>query len=143
MNKPRRPLAPFLATLLLVGLVSCEPAGVTLVPTSAATARANTPQAGVAPTATSLPSTAGTPSEIEGVLEAEGNLPSLRFYVLTDQGERLNVLPWLPVEVMQPPAGQGAPPTMADWVGQKVKLRGSWVQSDSGLVFQVISAELG
>jgi hypothetical protein len=141
MNRSRCPLASFFATILLVGLAACEPAGASLAPTSAATTRANTPRAGVAPTETGLPSSAGTPTEIEGVLEVEGSLPSLHFYVLTDQGERLEVLPWLPVEVMQPPVGQSAPPTMADWVGQKVKLRGVWVQSESGLAFQVISAE--
>ncbi len=75
------------------------------------------------------------------MLEVEGSLPRLRFFVRTDDGGRIEVLPWLPVEVMQPPAGQSAPPTMADWLGQKIELRGSMVQTESGLVFQVISAE--
>jgi len=141
MTRPRRLLASFFATILLIGLVACEPSGVALQPTSASTTPVVPTQAGVTPPATVIPSTPGSRIEVEGVLEVEGSLPSLRFYVLTDQGERLEVMPWLPVEVMHPPAGQTAPPTMADWVGQKVKLRGEWLPSDTGLVFQVLSAE--
>jgi hypothetical protein len=79
--------------------------------------------------------------EVEGVLEVEGNPPRPRFFLRTEDGGRVEVMAWLPIEVMQPPSGQTVPPTMADWVGQKVKLRGEWVQSDTGWVLRVLSAE--
>lgn len=142
-NRSRSLLASFAATVLMAGITACGPLDDTPAPTSASTPYAIPTQADVAPTASALPTTAGTLSEVEGVLEVVGSLPRLRFFLLTHDGTRIEVLPWLPTEVMHPPAGQTAPPTMADWVGQRVKLRGSWVQSESGLVFQVISAERG
>jgi len=140
-NKARRnPLALLAVIILLASLAACGVVGIT-PPTSSSPSPAGATQPGSAPTATVLPSTPGTPFKIEGVLEVEGSLPNLRFFLRTEDGARIEVLPWLPTEVMQPPAGQSAPPTMADWVGQKIELVGSWVQLESDLVFQVISAE--
>jgi hypothetical protein len=93
------------------------------------------------PAVADLPSTPGASVELEGVLEVEGTLPHLRFFLRAEDGSRVEVTAWLPTEVMHPPDGQTAPPTMAHWVGKKVKLRGEWVQSDTGLVLQVLSAE--
>ena len=137
----RSPLALLAVIFLLASLAACGVVGITPPPTTSSTTAAGATQPGSAPTATILPATPGTPFKIEGVLEVEGSLPSLRFFLRTEDGARIEVLPWLPTEVMQPPAGQNAPPTMADWVGQKIELRGSMVQSESGLAFQVISAE--
>ena len=140
-NRTRRnPLAFLVLNILLASLAACGVVGITPPTTSSATPAGAT-QPGSAPTATILPATPGTPFKIEGVLEVEGSLPTLRFFLHNEDGARIEVLPWLPTEVMQPPAGQSAPPTMADWVGQKIELRGSMVQSESGLIFQVISAE--
>jgi predicted small lipoprotein YifL len=141
-NKARRnPLALLVVIILLASLAACGVVGITPPPTTSSPSPAGATQPGSAPTATVLPATSGTSFKIEGVLEVEGSLPSLRFFLRTEEGTRIEVLPWLPTEVMQPPAGQSAPPTMADWIGQKIELRGNWVQSESDLVFQVISAE--
>jgi hypothetical protein len=129
------------AAVLLASLAACGVVGITPPPATTSPSLTSATQPVVAPTATILPATPGTPLKIEGVLEAEGSLPSLHFFLRTEDGVRIEVLPWLPIEVIQPPAGQSAPPTMADWVGQKIELRGSMVQSEYGLVFQVISAE--
>ena len=141
-NKTRQsPLALLAVIILLASLAACGVVGITPPPTTSSPSPATPTQPGGAPTATVLPATPGTPFKIEGVLEVEGSLPSLRFFLRTEDGVRIEVLPWLPIEVIQPPAGQSAPPTMADWLGLKIELRGSMVQSESGLAFQVISAE--
>jgi len=133
MNMARNSLlARLTAMVLLASLAACGVVGIT--PPVASPSPAG-------PTTTPLPPTPGTPFEVEGVLEVEGNLPNLRFFLRTEEGSRHEVLPWLPVEVIQPPTGQSAPPTMADWVGHKVELHGQWVQTETGLAFQVISAE--
>jgi hypothetical protein len=119
------------ATVLLASLAACGVVGITPPQTTASPS----------PTATLLPPTPGTPFEVEGVLEAEGNLPAIRFFLRSEDGTRIEVMAWLPVEVIQSPTGQSAPPTMADWVGHKVELHGQWVQTETGLAFQVISAE--
>lgn len=129
------------AAVLLVSLAACGVVGITPPVSTSSPSPATPTQSGGAPTATVPASTPGPPVEIEGVLEVEGSLPSLRFFLRTEDGARIEVLPWLPTEVIQPPNGQSAPPTMADWLGQKIELRGSMVQSGSGLVFLVISAE--
>ena len=143
MNRLRSPVLSIIAVLIVscVATSACGPLGATPPPTSASTASANPSRPSWLPTATVLPSASGTPFELGGVLEVEGSLPRLRFFLRTEDGARIEVLPWLPVEAMHPPSGQPAPPTMADWVGQEVELRGSWVQSESGLVFQVTLAE--
>jgi len=143
MNRLRRPVLSILAALVAscIATSACGPLGASPPPTSASTASANPTQPFGPATATVLQSASGEPFELEGVLEVEGSLPRLHFFLFTEDGARIEVLPWLPVEAMHPPSGQPAPPTMADWVGQKVELRGSWVQSESGLVFQVTLAE--
>ena len=142
MNKARRSLLALLPVIaMLAGLAACGVVGITPPPATSSPSPATPTQPGSTPTATVLPATPGTPFKVEGVLEVEGSLPSLRFFLRTEDGARIEVLPWLPTEVIQPPAGQSAPPTMADWVGQRIELRGSMVQSASGLAFQVISAE--
>lgn len=137
----RRLLSLWLATGLLASLAACDWRSSTPGSASSSPSPPGPTQPGGAPIATADPSTPGPPLEVEGVLEVEGGLPSPRFFLRTEDGSRVEVMAWLPIEVMQPPIGQTAPPTMADWVGQKVKLRGEWVQSDTGLVFQVLSAE--
>jgi hypothetical protein len=129
-----------IAIVLLASLSACGVVGITPPPGVASPSPAGPTQPGADATMTPAP-TPGTPFEVEGMLEVEGNLPNLHFFLRTEEGSRLEVMAWLPVEVMQPPSGQSAPPTMADWVGHKVKLHGQWAQTESGLVFQVISAE--
>ncbi len=122
-----------IATSVLIAAAACA-VNVTPVPTSIGVTQPP-------PTATLSLATPTTPFEVEGVLEAEGKLPDVRFFLRGDDGTRIEVIPWLPLEVVQPPNGQSAPPSMADWVGQRVRLRGQWLQTDRGPMFQVISAE--
>jgi hypothetical protein len=132
MNMARNSLLARLAAMvLLASLAACGVVGITPPPTTSSPS----------PTATLLPPTPGTPFEVQGVLEAEGNLPGIRFFLRSEDGTRIEVMAWLPVEVIQSPTSQSAPPTMADWVGHKVELHGQWVQTETGLAFQVISAE--
>ena len=45
---------------------------------------------------------------VEGVLEAEGQMPQVRFFLRVGE-DRLEVSAWAPLETFQPPQGTAAP----------------------------------
>jgi len=77
---------------------------------------------------------------VEGVLEAEGQMPRLRFY-LADGQDRLEVSAWAPLETIQPPQGKAQPKIMADYAGRRLRLTGILEKADQGLYLQVSVAE--
>lgn len=78
---------------------------------------------------------------VEGVLEAEGRGAQVRFFLRDDAGRRLEVSPWAPLEVVQPPEGEAQVKTMAYFVGRKLLLRGVLEKGDEGYILKVTSAE--
>ncbi len=78
---------------------------------------------------------------VEGVLEAEGRGTQVRFFLRDDAGRRLEVSPWAPLEVVQPPEGGAQVKTMAYFVGRKLLLRGVLEKGGEGYILKVTSAE--
>jgi len=78
---------------------------------------------------------------VEGVLEAEGRGTQVRFFLRDDAGRRLEVSPWAPLEVMQPPEGGTPPKTMADFVGRRLLLSGVLEKGGENYILKVTSAE--
>ena len=77
---------------------------------------------------------------VEGTLEAEGQMPSLRFF-LSDGNERLEVTSWAPLETIQPPQGQAQPKSMANYVNRRLRLTGILKRGSEGLLLEVAVAE--
>jgi len=145
--------------LALISLAGCgaESTGVSPLPTSA-------PSQTLEPTAPSaVPSTGdetpqpssgqtlhdivanpdkyvGQQVTVEGVLEAEGQIPRLRFF-LRDGEDRLEVSAWAPLETIQPPQGGAKVNTMAYYVGRRLRLAGLVEQAVEGLLLRVTVAE--
>lgn len=79
---------------------------------------------------------------IEGILEAEGQGLSPRFFLRNDAGERVEVSPWAPLEVVQRPGGEVKVKTMLDFVGRRLRLTGTVEKAPSGsIILKVASAE--
>jgi hypothetical protein len=77
---------------------------------------------------------------VEGVLEAEGQMPRLHFF-LVDGTDRLEVSPWAPVEAVQSPQGGGKVKTMAYYAGLRLRLTGVLEKGADGLLLRVSAAE--
>jgi hypothetical protein len=79
---------------------------------------------------------------VEGVLEAEGQMPRLRFF-LREGEDRLEVSAWAPLETIQPPEGGAKVKTMAYYVGRRLRLSGllEQEQGGEGLLLKVAVAE--
>ena len=77
---------------------------------------------------------------VEGILEAEGQMPRLRFF-LRDGEDRLEVSAWAPLETIQPPQGGAKVNTMAYYVGRRLRLAGLVEQAVEGLLLRVTVAE--
>lgn len=77
---------------------------------------------------------------VEGVLEAEGQMPRLRFF-LRDGNDRLEASPWAPVETVQPPQGGAQVKSMAYYVGRRLRLTGILEKGGEGLLLKVSLAE--
>jgi hypothetical protein len=77
---------------------------------------------------------------VEGVLEAEGQMPRLRFF-LVDGTDRLEISPWAPVEAVQSPQGGGKVKTMAYYAGLRLRLTGILEKGDAGPLLKVSVAE--
>jgi hypothetical protein len=77
---------------------------------------------------------------VEGTLEAEGQMPSLRFF-LSDGNDRLEVTSWAPLETIQPPQGQAQPKSMANYVNRRLRLTGILKRGSEGLLLEVAVAE--
>ncbi len=78
---------------------------------------------------------------VEGVLEAEGKGTQVRFFLRDNAGRRLEVSPWAPLEVVQPPEGDAQVKTMAYYVGRRLLLSGVLEKGGDGIILKVTSAE--
>ncbi len=78
---------------------------------------------------------------VEGVLEAEGKGIQVRFFLRDNAGRRLEVSPWAPLEVVQPPEGGAAPKTMAYFVGRRLLLSGVLERGGENYILKVTSVE--
>lgn len=78
---------------------------------------------------------------VEGVLEAAGKGTQVRFFLRDDAGRRLEVSPWAPLEVVQPPEGGAQVKTMAYYVGRRLLLSGVLERGGEGYILKVTSAE--
>lgn len=83
---------------------------------------------------------AGQQITVSGVLEFEGQMPQMRFFLRSARGRLLEVTPWLPLEVMHPPSGGTAPKTMASYVGLALCLTGTLEQGSTGFIVRVETA---
>ena len=85
---------------------------------------------------------------VEGVLEAEGQMPRLHFF-LREGEDHLEVSAWAPLETIQPPEGGAKVKIMAYYVGRRLRLTGTLEQSPAptggegigGLLLRVTAAE--
>jgi len=79
---------------------------------------------------------------VEGVLETEGQMPRLHFF-LRDGQDRLEVSAWAPLETVQPPQGAAKVKSMAYYVGRRLRLTGILEQQPGGegLLLKVAVAE--
>ena len=82
----------------------------------------------------------GQQVSVEGVLEAEGQMPRLRFF-LTDGQDRLEVSAWAPLETVQPPQGDAKVNTMAYYAGRRLRLTGMLERGGEGPLLRVAVAE--
>ena len=77
---------------------------------------------------------------VEGVLEAEGQMPRVRFFV-RDGEDRLEVSAWAPLETIQPPQGGSKVKNMSYYAGKRLRLTGTVEQGAEGLLLKVTVAE--
>lgn len=77
---------------------------------------------------------------VEGVLEEEGEMPRIRFF-LRDGKDRLETSSWVPLETIQPPQGGAAAKSMAYYVDKRLRLTGTLEKGIEGLMLQVSRAE--
>ena len=79
---------------------------------------------------------------IEGILEAEGQGLNVRFFLRADDGERLEVSPWAPLEVIQSPTGEvPQAKSMVSYVGLRLRLTGIVESATNGIILNVSLAE--
>ncbi len=85
---------------------------------------------------------------VEGVLEAEGQMPRVRFFLapdasagLRDGDDRLEVSPWAPLETIQPPQGGIPVKSMVYYVGRRLRLTGVLERGSEGLLLKVSVVE--
>ena len=83
---------------------------------------------------------AGQPATVEGMLEAEGQMPNVRFF-LRDGADRLEVSSWAPLETIKPPQGSAQAKSMIYYVGRRLRLSGVLEQGKEGLLLTVAAAE--
>ena len=145
--------------LALISLAGCgaESTGVSPLPTSA-------PSQTLEPTAPSaVPSTGdetpqpssgqtlhdivanpdkyvGQQVTVEGVLEAEGQMPRIHFF-LRDGEDRLEVSAWAPLEANMPPQGKTPVKIMSYYAGKHLRLTGTLEKGLEGLLLKVTAAE--
>ncbi len=74
---------------------------------------------------------------VEGILEAEGQMPSVRFFLRVSESERLEVSSWAPLEIMHPPSGKAKTKSMADYIGLRLRLTGIFQAGESGYILEV------
>jgi len=77
---------------------------------------------------------------VEGVLEAEGQMPRVRFF-LRDGNDRLEASSWAPLETIQPPQGGAQVKSMAYYAGRRLRLSGILEKGTEGLLLKVSVAE--
>ena len=77
---------------------------------------------------------------VEGVLEAEGQMPRVRFF-LRDGEDRLEVSAWAPLETLQSPQGGSKVKSMSYYAGKRLRLTGTVEQGVEGLLLKVTVAE--
>ena len=92
--------------------------------------------------ATNPDSFVGQQVAVEGVLETEGQMPRLHFF-LREGEDHLEVSAWAPLETIQPPEGGAKVKTMAYYVGRRLRLSGllEQEQGGEGLLLKVAVAE--
>lgn len=78
---------------------------------------------------------------VEGLLEVEGKMPRLRFFLHGEEGQRLEVSSWAPFEVVRPPSGGGSVKTMVDYVGRRLCLTGVLERKEGGIILTVSVVE--
>jgi len=78
---------------------------------------------------------------VERTLEAEGKIPHLRFFLRNEGGDGLEVSPWAPLEVVQPPGGGAKVKSMAYFVGRRLRLTGILEKGGKGDVLRVSSVQ--
>ncbi len=78
---------------------------------------------------------------VEGVLQAEGSGVQDHFLLGGADGSRLEVSPWAPLEVVHPPDGGPAPPTMQTYVGRPLRLTGTLEKRGEGFLLVVSRVE--
>ncbi len=83
---------------------------------------------------------AGGQITVEGVLEEEGEMPRVRFF-LHDGEDRLETSSWAPLETILPPQGGAAAKSMAYYVHKHLRLTGVLEEGGEGLLLQVSGAE--
>ena len=74
---------------------------------------------------------------IAGVLDAEGQLPRVTFYLRDSTSARLMVSAWAPLEVAKSPTGASGVKSMAGYVGKKLQLTGILDKNQDTLLLRV------
>ena len=77
---------------------------------------------------------------VEGVLEAEGQMPRIHFF-LRDGEDRLEVSAWAPLEANMPPQGKTPVKIMSYYAGKHLSLTGALEKGAEGLLLKVTAAE--
>lgn len=90
---------------------------------------------------------AGEPRvRVAGLLRNEGKsyVDDLRLVLADDEGRTISVTPWLPLEIVTPPAGSPAPwpHAMSEYLDKRVSLVGTWQGSEDGHVLRVLEGEI-
>jgi hypothetical protein len=79
---------------------------------------------------------------LEGVLKAEGPGFRKRFFLERAPGAgRLELTPWLPLEVYHRPGGKTKVKTMGSYVGRRLRLTGYLVEEDGKIILKVKTAQ--
>jgi hypothetical protein len=74
---------------------------------------------------------------IAGVLDAEGQLPRVSFYLRDPNNARLAVSAWAPLEVAKSPTGVSGAKSMAVYVGKNLRLTGILEKNQDTLLLRV------
>jgi len=126
--------------LVLISLAGCGAGSTAISPSPSPVPPTPATPSGSGPTLHDIASDpgryVGQEVTVEGVLEAEGQMPRVRFF-LRDGNDRLEASPWAPLETVQAPQGEAPHTTMAYFVGLRLRLSGILEKGAEGPVLKV------
>jgi len=126
--------------LVLISLAGCGAGSTAVSPSPSPVPAVTATPSGSGPTlhdiVTNPDQYVGQTVTVEGVLEAEGQMPRVRFF-LRDGNDRLEASPWAPLETVQAPQGEAPHTTMAYFVGLRLRLSGILEKGAEGPVLKV------